>query len=80
MVPCSFKQIAESGRQRQQALLADAAKERTCRYAGRERRPDDTGTIDGGRSRADRFLACWTRLVRRELAPARGLRAGRAGG
>ena len=29
MVPCSFQQIAETGRQRQQALLANAGKERS---------------------------------------------------
>jgi hypothetical protein len=80
MVPCSFQQIAETGRQRQQALLANAGKERSRLHAGRARRPDDTDTSDGGRPSSGRFRAYWTRLVRQEPAPARHLRAGRASG
>jgi hypothetical protein len=79
VVPCSFTQIVESGRQRRQALLADAAEERIRLAAGRGGRPA-AGPIDGGEPPAARFGALWKRLVGQGFAFGEGLRAGRADG
>jgi hypothetical protein len=78
MVPCSFTQIVETGRQRQRSLLSDAAETRAGLAAAHGRR-SPSHALDHRHPTVPRGLARRVLLLGRTAAVGAGLRPSRVG-